>query len=274
MKALSASNLRQYERATVALADYHQTLDMGVQIALRDYPPEALRQALTPGAALGAVIFGTDHGFVGQFNEQIAAFALSALEHERRDHTPCRVIVVGERVTPWLEHPAVSVEAVHAIPGSVAGITTVVQDCLIRFEAWRHAYQLNRLLLCYQTLNGGASRQPRALRLLPLDADWLDELAHRPWSSRCLPARLMPWDRLFGALIREYLFAALYRAAAQSLAAENATRLASMQHAEQNIEERLEDLYRAYHRQRQMAISDELLDIVAGVDALAGDAPI
>jgi len=78
----------------------------------------------------------------------------------------------------------------------------------------------------------------------------------------------MDWDRLFSSLIHEYLFVSLYRAFAESLESENASRLASMQGAEKNIEEMLSGLKTHFQQQRQMSITGELLDIVAGFEAL------
>jgi F-type H+-transporting ATPase subunit gamma len=85
-----------------------------------------------------------------------------------------------------------------------------------------------------------------------------------------LPLFSMDRDQLFSALIRQYLFVSLFRACAESLASENASRLAAMQGAERNIEERLEELQTQFHQQRQMTITEELLDIVAGFEALSG----
>ena len=82
----------------------------------------------------------------------------------------------------------------------------------------------------------------------------------------------MNWDRLFSLLIREYLFVSLYRAFAESLASENASRLASMQVAERNIENRLDELNAQYHQQRQNGIDAELFDLVAGFEALSSKA--
>jgi F-type H+-transporting ATPase subunit gamma len=79
----------------------------------------------------------------------------------------------------------------------------------------------------------------------------------------------MPGKRLFVRFIRQYLFASLYRAFAESLASENASRLASMKGAERNIEERLSELSSLFRRQRQISITGELLDIVSGFKALA-----
>jgi F-type H+-transporting ATPase subunit gamma len=83
-----------------------------------------------------------------------------------------------------------------------------------------------------------------------------------------LPTFSMNWRRLLSSLIRQYLFISVYRAFAESLAAENAARLASMQAAEKNIEEQLEGLAARYHRRRQSVITEELLDVTAGFEVL------
>jgi F-type H+-transporting ATPase subunit gamma len=80
----------------------------------------------------------------------------------------------------------------------------------------------------------------------------------------------MDVDQLFSSLVRQYLFFTLYRAFVESLASENASRLMSMQAAEKNIEEHLNDLNAQFHRQRQAAITSELLDVVTGFLALTG----
>jgi F-type H+-transporting ATPase subunit gamma len=75
------------------------------------------------------------------------------------------------------------------------------------------------------------------------------------------------------ALIREYLFISLFRACAESLASENASRLAAMQRAEKNIDELLEDLNQTFHRLRQSGIDEELFDVISGFEALAAPRP-
>ena len=76
------------------------------------------------------------------------------------------------------------------------------------------------------------------------------------------------------ALIREYLFVSLFRACAESLASENASRLAAMQRADKNIDELLEHLNGTFHRLRQSGIDEELFDVISGFEALSkGKAP-
>ena len=72
------------------------------------------------------------------------------------------------------------------------------------------------------------------------------------------------------ALIREYLFVSLFRACAESLASENASRLAAMQRADKNIDELLEELNSTFQRLRQSSIDEELFDVISGFEALVG----
>jgi F-type H+-transporting ATPase subunit gamma len=70
------------------------------------------------------------------------------------------------------------------------------------------------------------------------------------------------------SLIRGYLFVSLFRACAESLASENASRLAAMQRADKNISDLLDELNGKFHRVRQSGIDEELFDVVSGFEAL------
>jgi len=70
------------------------------------------------------------------------------------------------------------------------------------------------------------------------------------------------------SVIHEYLFISLFRACAESLASENASRLAAMQRADKNIDELLGILNTTFHRQRQGNIDEELFGVVARFEAL------
>ncbi len=61
----------------------------------------------------------------------------------------------------------------------------------------------------------------------------------------------------------------IFRACAESLASENASRLAAMQRAEQNIDELLGHLRGTFQRVRQSSIDEELFDVISGFEALS-----
>ncbi len=115
----------------------------------------------------------------------------------------------------------------------------------------------------------GQSYEPVSQRLPPLDDRWRRELARRPWPTTLLPGVLGIGPQVLRAFIREHLFVSLFRASAESLASENASRLAAMQRADRNIGQLLTDLGARFHRTRQSGIDEELFDVVAGFDAMA-----
>jgi F-type H+-transporting ATPase subunit gamma len=95
------------------------------------------------------------------------------------------------------------------------------------------------------------------------------KLVELPWPTGNLPEVMGETTITLRALIREYLFISLFRACAESLSSENASRLAAMQRADKNIDELLEDLNGAFHRLRQSGIDEELFDVISGFEALS-----
>jgi F-type H+-transporting ATPase subunit gamma len=269
MKALAATSIRQYQRAVESLAEYNRTVELGLQIVLRQ-SGESPAPAGSKAAKLGAIVFGTDQGLCGQFNHLIAAHALEEMKKTGVGTESRIVIAVGMRVADLLEDAGQQVFEVLSPPGSTAGITPMVQDITVLLEDWRFRRQIGQMHLFHHEYLSGAAYRPKSLCILPVEETWLKDLKQRKWESRTLPLFNMGWENLFRALIGEYLFVSIYRAFANSLASENASRLAAMQSAEKNIEERLDELFMQFHRQRQMTITEELLDIVSGFEALGG----
>lgn len=140
---------------------------------------------------------------------------------------------------------------------------------LPQLELLRSGADISRLLVYYNRRTSASSCEPRRLQLLPIDPRRLEHWRDEPWQSRSLPTFVTERRRLLSRLIQQYLFVSLFRACAESLASENASRIAAMQAAEKNINERLDDLRSSFNRLRQSAITDELLDTVTGFEALS-----
>jgi F-type H+-transporting ATPase subunit gamma len=270
MKAMAAVNIRQYEQAVQSLAEYNQTIEMGLQIALRHRPEQIRIADRVLSGPLGAIVYGSDQGMVGQFNQQVTNRVHNVLGSTRLRERNCTMLAIGRRVALRLMQAGHRPADNLSVPGSLAGITPMVQELLVYIERWRTENGIEQILLFHNTPAHGVSYRTRVLQLLPVDLRWLRQVEERPWPSRGLPTYALEWDTLFATLIREYFFVSLYRAFAESLASENASRLSSMQGAEKSIEERLEELNTRYHHMRQSAITEELMDVVAGYEVLTG----
>lgn len=270
MKTLAAVNIREYERAVESLEEYSKTIEMGLQILMRNRKNGALKLEKDFVGHTGAVIFGSEQGMVGPFNDQIVSFAVRTMDELRIPKQQRHVLAIGERVMSRLEGSGHPVEDHVSLLESMMELTSVVQTILIKIEEGRVKRDIEQIIIFHNRPASKAAYEPVLRYLLPLDLNWLQNLEKKEWPTRILPSFSMEWDRLFSSLIRQYFFVSLYRAAAESLSSENASRLASMQVAEKNIEERLEELNARYQHQRQETITAELLDIVSGFEVLSG----
>lgn len=266
MKALAASNIGQYEKSVLALVDYYRTVELGPGASFRASAHlGALKDTRKPAATMGAVVFGSDQGLVGRFNDVVADYAIETLAARAGK---AQVWAVGERVQARLADAGLSVMETFAVPNSVQGITPLVGQILVASEARQNVNEESELHIFHNRPTSSAVYEPTSQRLLPLDETWRRDLVDRPWPTKYLPPVLASHAATLQALIREYLFISLFRGCAESLAAENASRLAAMQRADKNIDDLLETLNSDFHQLRQSGIDEELFDVISGFEAL------
>lgn len=278
MKALAAASIGQYEKSALALEDYHRTVQLGLSVCFRANDlhgfPVKQKKMGADGSATGAVVFGSDQGLVGQFNDSIA-------EHAAQTLAPLpgrkKIWAVGERVHDRLADLGFAIEGGFTVPLSIQGITPSTEEIMLSVlapglqgnGAWaggKDGNELGQLYLFYNSSRSGSTHAPFHHRLLPLDEAWCSELSKLPWPARNLPEVVGSNMVTLPALIREYFFVSLFRAFAESLASENASRLAAMERAEKNIDELTASLQQTFNRLRQSRIDEELFDVIAGVE--------
>ena len=269
MKALAAVNIRQLEHAVDSLSDYRRTVELGLRVVLQQRGSSVVTSRTAPERSLGTIVFGSDQGMCGQLNDQIVAKTLSYIAECPVSVDNRITLAVGARAAGRLEDAGEPLEATLPVPSSTSGITPLLQEILLHLDRWHAERQVERVVVFYCEHLSRAAYRPHLLELLPLDRRWLANLEREKWPTHILPTFTMDADRLFSALVRQYLFVSLYRACAESLASENASRLAAMRGAERNIGERITVLTSLFHQTRQMAITEELLDIAAGFEALS-----
>jgi F-type H+-transporting ATPase subunit gamma len=271
MKAQAAASIGQYAASVAALGDYARVVELGLTACFRQ---ESLATAVRPeGRVAGsppirAVVFGSDQGLVGRFNEVVAEYAARFLA----GHADARVWVVGERLRLSLADNGTVAERTFTVPATVQTITDLVTDVLVAVvdatPSWTEPHAVSELHLFYNRPTTGSAYEPVHQQLLPLDDTWRLELAQRPWPTRLLPEMVGDPERTLRGLIREYVFVSLFRASAESLASENASRLAAMDRADRNIDKMLRILHDEFRRLRHSKIDEELADVISGFKAV------
>ncbi|HTC52633.1 MAG TPA: F0F1 ATP synthase subunit gamma [Steroidobacteraceae bacterium] len=266
MKAISASCIVQYDKAVEALGQYQHSLELGLSLCLGEERPVPAASSPALDIPSGALVFGSDQGLVGRFNEVIGEFAAQSLH---KLPGPKTVWAVGERACPPLEAAGLTVRKRFAVPCSVAAITGLVTQLQVEIESYTAETRYGEVHVFHNSPRAVARYEAATQRLLPLDAAWYKHIRQVSWPN-AQPAEVLG-DRAttLTGLIHEQLFISLYRACAESLASENVSRLAAMQRADENIEKVRDDLQRSLNRLRQSSIDEELFDVVAGFSALA-----
>ena len=267
MKAQAAAQMGQYEQSVAALGDYARTVDLALGACLRQAASQGEPEvpAQTGPRVVQAIVFGSDQGLVGRFNDIVVEHARSTLP------AGAQVWAVGERVRAHLVARGLAPLGAFALPASVQGIAGLVGQILTTVvEASRQAGATLELKLIYNRPQGGDAYAPVDLPLLPLDEAWRRALAQQAWPGGMQPEVLADLAVALRDLIGEHLFIKIFQASAESLASENASRLAAMERADRNIDKMLVTLGDTFHRLRQGGIDEELSDVIGGFKAVSG----
>ncbi|MBI1223341.1 MAG: F0F1 ATP synthase subunit gamma [Bacteroidetes bacterium] len=264
MKAMAALNIGQYEQAVHSLKEYYNTVALGITAYLRRNKAFMMPESAEAQTHV-AIVFGSDQGLVGSFNHQLVQFAEAKL---KLLPGTIQVWTIGERTNVGLADAGLDIRKTFAVPGSLDGVTPLIGKLILEIETEREREETVEFWIIHNRSHSGLHYEPTQHRLFPLDDKWQQEFQHTNWPTNNLPNIAGNPDVTLLALIREYLFVSLYQSCIESLASENESRLASMQRAEKNIEELLDELRNTYHQFRQNSIDEELFDVVSGFEAL------
>jgi F-type H+-transporting ATPase subunit gamma len=184
MKAVAASSIGQYESAVRSLADYEHSVELGLGVCFRKGSSiKATSKRGMRDGAIGAVVFGSDQGLVGQFNESIAEFVekkLTSLPGRKKIWT------IGERISGRLVDIGLAIERQFAVPTSVGGITSLVGQLQIALEdASKNGCDEIHVFHAQPTV--GSLYEPVAKKLISLDETWQRALSKAHWPTNNLP---------------------------------------------------------------------------------------
>ncbi|MBS1976439.1 MAG: F0F1 ATP synthase subunit gamma [Bacteroidetes bacterium] len=269
MKAMAASSISQYEMAVSSLSLYFSNVEQALLAYLCNYDlhtlPEVNRKK-KPDISI-IIVFGSDQGLVGRFNEVIAEPIMLQLS-STPSSTPTEVWTVGERLNDLFAESSWKAVRNFQVPGGVQSITGLIAELLHAIHDKEEETELADVQLWHNRPKSGAGYEQVHQHILPLNLEWMDQWKNKTWSSRQIPQVIGEDSHLLERIIREYIFVSLYRACAESLASENESRLEAMQRADRDIDNILTELNSTFHRLRQNTIDEELFDLIAGFEAL------
>ena len=213
------------------------------------------------GRRTAILAFFSEQGLCGRFNEVMAEAAIKGAA----GITAPSFIAVGRRGPALLRRADLEILAELPSTTSPDGVDAFIQRIARSVFTLHQEGAFAQMYLLYARYLSPGRIAPQFERILPLDLT--------PWrkaeDAHPNPPHLaLPRLQLLRELVDEYAFITLYRAFTESIAGENGMRLQSMEAAKSNIEDTLEELRLHARIQRQNEITEELLDVVVGAEAL------
>jgi F-type H+-transporting ATPase subunit gamma len=271
MELVAAAKLRRAEQRIRALRPYAETMNeliAGVGRASSSVRLPLLEQREQVEAVALVPLTG-DRGLAGAFNAQIMrrAFALErALQGEGKT---VRWVAVGKKSRSTLTFRR------RELSGAYLGFTdrptyADAQAVSHRVAELFTEHEVDRVVLVYNTYVSALTQRVTEQDILPISPDILetDEEERR--------ADVMRGDFIFEPepeeilerLLPVYLETQIYRALLESTASEQGARMTAMRNASKNAGELIDSLTLRMNRARQAEITQEILEVVAGAEAL------
>jgi F-type H+-transporting ATPase subunit gamma len=247
---------RPYTRELTTALSEIATTEGGLEHPLLERRPEV--------RAAAVVVMTSDRGFAGPHNANILRTAEELLARLREDGVEPRMYVVGRKGLGYYRFRrrdlARSWTGVSDQPryDSAREIAETVLAAFLEQE-------VDEIHMVFADFVSAMVQRPTALRVIPLV---VEEGTERP--PQPLPMYVFEPDveSVLDALLPRYIAARIFTAMLESAASEWSARRRAMSAATDNAEQLVESLTREYNQARQAAITQEIMEIVGGAEAL------
>jgi F-type H+-transporting ATPase subunit gamma len=229
-----------------------------------------LEERPAQGRAIVVAITG-DRGLAGAFNVNIVRTATHvAQDLSAEGFSQVEFVTVGKKGTGTITFRRLPIDRSFqgfSTEPTYADAEQVTEHLVSQFSA----EELNRVVIVYNTFKSVLEQRVTTEQLLPVERSVVLEEDEDEEEVE-LGGGLSPFEpepeEFLKALLPTFLDTTIYRALLESAASELAARRTAMRNATDNAGELIDDLTLAMNRARQAAITQEILEVVAGADAL------
>ena len=249
MKAFSGLNIRKTAESLYSIRQYEQGIKDSIGNLVFYYPESGAE--LKSGNKRILVIFGSDLGLCGSFNDRLAEFIASVRESSDD------IFAIGRMLREKLDTMDIryidSLESVATVEGIRAAMLESSRK-IAKLYSERKATDLVFIFSCLR----GKTETPEFIfeKILPPGTDLNSE------TFREKPLLYLRPEFIFNELLGEFLYISLYRCYIESIRAENWYRFISMERAMENVETKMKDLNALYKYSRQEEITQEIIEII------------
>jgi len=268
MKMLSSVSILQYEQADKALDKYlHNLRDAFHVLAINHGIPQIANRQNKQSRSLFLLI-GSDNGMVGRFNREIIENVTQYLREKHLNLQNALFVIIGKRVSAMAENKHLRIYKNYAISNSVKAVSLLSENVILNIDEVIRREHIDEVWVISHHRGEHGQVKVERKKIIPFDIKRLQKLHSKKWETNNIPMLGVQSEKMFAELVNESLMITVAKEINASLASEHYTRMTNMQNAEKNIDENLEELNLEYQQQRQADITDELIDVISGAEAM------
>lgn len=271
MELVAAAKLRRAELRITALRPYAETMNeliAGVGRASASVRLPLLEQRETVETVAIVPVTG-DRGLAGAFNAQIVRRSLALERGLEADGKGVRWVAVGKKGRSTLLFRRRELSASYmgfTDQPSYADAQAIAHHCAELFTSG----EVDRVVLVYNTFISALTQRVTEQGILPISTEFLET----DEDERAVDALRGDFifepepEEIMQRLLPVYLETQVYRALLESTASEQGARMTAMRNASKNAGDLIDSLTLSMNRARQAEITQEILEVVAGAEAL------
>ena len=266
MELVAASRLRRAQARIVALRPYADRIQsLTVEIAQKyGVGDQALLARREQVENVAIIAIAGDRGSAGAFNANVVRRSLEIARDQRAQGREVRWFSVGRRGGSTLRFRRQTIDQEYI------GLTdrpkySNAQEIATHVATLYEAGEIDRVVMVYHHFLTALSQRLDVVELLPVPEEILGEQV-----AQVQGAYLEEPDgrEILAELLPAYLEVTIFRALLESTASEHGARMTAMRNASDNASGLIDDLTLKMNRARQAEITQEILEVVAGADAL------
>jgi len=260
MRMISASKLKRAQDELERVNGYALRMEGLLKRMASRIPDDASPLLSEREEIKRALLFpiASDRGLSGAFNINVAGAVEGFIRENRATYESIRVYLVGKKIRDYLRRRGIAATKewvdLKTMGPQIAGeMATDLTGAYLAGEA-------DRVYLIYTHFQSALKQEVRFEEFLPLKA---------PASEETIDYLYEPdVQSIVDRFIPHYILTKIYYALVESQTSEHAARMTAMENATNNCGEMIDHLTLVYNKTRQQSITNEMMDIVGGVEAL------
>jgi F-type H+-transporting ATPase subunit gamma len=266
MELISASRVARAQQRVQQARPYTEEITAALEhvVSTEVLLEHPLLEQRDESRAAAVLVVTSDRGLAGPYNANVLRTAQELQAHLRDDGIEPKLYVTGRKGVAYYRFRQRPIEQSWTGFSHAPSYDDARAVVRVLVDAFLH-HQVDQIHAVFTDFVSAATQRAMARRFVPLVIEEVDEGPPEPIPQYVFEPSP---ERLLDALLPRYVEARVFSAMLESAASEHAARRRAMKAATDNAEELIEDLTREYNQARQAQITEEIMEIVGGAEAL------